>query len=94
MTMCIECGNHLNACICDTGEPGISHDEVNHPAHYTTAQIECIQVIEELGLNYNLGNALKYIWRSGRKNDAVLDLEKGRWYLDREIERLRGADHE
>ncbi len=47
-------------------------------------------VIEDLGLNYHLGSAFAYIWRSGRKGDAaqaLQDLEKAKWYLDREIKR-------
>jgi hypothetical protein len=42
-------------------------------------------------MNFCLGNAVKYIWRAGEKGDAVEDLRKARWYLDREIARLQGA---
>ena len=42
-------------------------------------------------MNFCLGNALKYIWRAGLKTDAVEDLKKARWYIDREIERLGGT---
>lgn len=65
-------------------------DRVNHPSHYTThpSGIECIDVVEHMG--FNLGNAVKYVWRAGRKTaDPVEDLEKARWYLDREIARLK-----
>lgn len=60
-------------------------DPVNHPAHYTRhpSGIECIQITEHMG--FNLGNAVKYIWRCDLKKDAIEDLEKARWYLDREI---------
>ncbi len=60
-------------------------DIVNHPKHYTEhpSKIECIQITEHMG--FNLGNALKYIWRCDLKKDAVEDLRKARWYLDREI---------
>lgn len=68
-------------------------DEVNHPRHYTThpSGVECITVTEHM--NFNLGNAVKYIWRAGLKSpSAMTDLEKARWYVDREIARLgRGA---
>jgi len=67
-------------------------DTVNHPKHYTShgSGIECIQVTEHM--NFNLGNAVKYIWRAGLKSDApVTDLEKARWYIEREIARLRVA---
>ena len=62
-------------------------DPVNHPKHYTDhpSGIECIQITEHMG--FNLGNALKYIWRCDLKKDAVEDLRKARWYIDREIEK-------
>ena len=68
------------------------HDPVNHPSHFTShpSGIECIQVTEHM--NFCLGNAVKYIWRAGKKGDVVEDLKKARWYLDREIARLeKGA---
>lgn len=65
-------------------------DPVNHPPHYQhPSGIECIEVARHM--TFNLGNALKYIWRAGRKGDAVQDLEKARWYLDDEITRLKGT---
>jgi hypothetical protein len=65
-------------------------DPVNHPGHYNNhpSGIECIQVVEHM--TFNLGNAVKYLWRNGLKDStpALQDLKKARWYLDREIERL------
>lgn len=60
-------------------------DEVNHPPHYTAhpSGIECITVTEHMG--FNLGNAVKYIWRADEKGNAIQDLEKAQWYLAREI---------
>ncbi len=60
-------------------------DPVDHPPHYTQhpSGVECIQVIEHMG--FCLGNAVKYIRRADLKNDAIEDLKKARWYLDREI---------
>ena len=60
-------------------------DPVNHPQHYTShpSGIECIQITEHMG--FNLGNALKYIWRCDLKKDAVEDLKKAAWYIQREI---------
>lgn len=60
-------------------------DTVEHPAHYTShpSGIECIQITEHMG--FNLGNALKYIWRCDLKHDAIEDLKKAKWYIDREI---------
>jgi len=64
-------------------------DMVNEPPHYTShpSGIECIQIAEHM--NFCLGNAMKYIWRAGLKIDAIEDLEKARFYLDREIGRLK-----
>lgn len=61
------------------------HDPVNHPTHYTShpSGIECIQITEHMG--FNLGNAVKYIWRADLKENAIEDLEKAKWYLEREI---------
>lgn len=66
------------------------HDPVNHPAHYTSGGIEVIEAIEAWELGFNLGNAVKYIARAGKKDPArtVEDLQKARWYLNREIQRL------
>ena len=67
-------------------------DPVNHPAHYTghPSGVECITVTEHM--NFCLGNAMKYIWRAGEKGDALEDLKKARWYIDREI--ARRTQHE
>lgn len=65
--------------------PQRKHDPVNHPQHYTRSGIETITVIEAWGLGYHLGNAVKYLSRAGFKGDRLEDLEKARWYLDREI---------
>lgn len=66
-------------------------DMVNHPPHYAVGGLECIDVIESLGLGYHLGQVLKYLWRAGRKGDALEDLKKARWYLDREIARRQNG---
>jgi hypothetical protein len=62
-------------------------DNVNNPKHYTDhpSGIECIQITEHM--SFNLGNALKYIWRCDLKKDAIEDLKKARWYINREIEK-------
>ena len=61
------------------------HDPVNHPKHYTThpSGVECIQITEHMG--FNLGNAMKYIWRADEKMNAIEDLRKAVWYVQREI---------
>jgi len=63
----------------------IEPDPVNHPAHYKVGGIETIDFIEAKGLNYNLGNVVKYITRSDHKGNREEYLKKARWYLDREI---------
>lgn len=65
-------------------------DAVNHPVHYGGADdtYEAIKVIEAWGLNFHLGNAVKYIARAGKKGDALEDLKKARWYLDRLIQKM------
>lgn len=65
-------------------------EQVDHPAHYGGADnpYEAIKVIEAWGLGFCLGNAVKYIARTGKKEDALTDLRKARWYLDREIANL------
>ena len=72
----------------------MTHDPVNRPKHYTSGPscecgltIECIRITETM--NFCLGNAIKYIWRADLKSDAVEDLQKARWYLDREIARRK-----
>lgn len=69
----------------------IKPDPINHPAHYTShpSGVECITVTEHMG--FNLGNAVKCIWRADLKADAIEDLKKARWYIDRELKK-RGAD--
>lgn len=71
---------------------GSAREKINHPLHYGgDTTYEAIKVIEAWGLNFALGSVLKYICRNGKKDNAPMleDLEKARWYLDREIARLR-----
>jgi hypothetical protein len=69
-------------------------DNVNKPPHYTAhpSGVECIQITEHM--NFCLGNAMKYIWRAGLKQNEVEDLKKAIWYLNREIERLENGKEE
>lgn len=64
-----------------------TNDPVNQPKHYTShpSGIDCIQITEHMG--FNLGNAMKYIWRADLKHDAIEDLRKAEWYIRREIEK-------
>lgn len=66
---------------------------VNHPSHYTEGRkYEPIDVIRDWELGFDLGNALKYISRAGRKdkNKTIEDLEKAIFYIKDEIKYLGG----
>lgn len=66
-----------------------SFDVVSHPSHYTEGRkYEPRKVIADWGLNFNLGNAVKYISRAGRKGDKIEDLQKAIQYIEFEIEEL------
>ena len=60
-----------------------------NPSHYKShpSGVECIQITEHMG--FNLGNAIKYIWRADLKNDdgGIEDLKKAKWYIKRELSR-------
>lgn len=74
------------AMIEDSQKTADLHDPVNNPKHYMSKNgIESIDVIESFDLNFNLGNATKYILRSGKKWNRIEDLKKAIWYLEREI---------
>lgn len=62
-------------------------DMVNHPPHYCShpSGVECITITQYMG--FNLGNALKYIWRADLKTDAIEDMKKAVFYLNKEIEK-------
>lgn len=67
------------------------HESVNHPKHYTShpSGIECIEITRHM--SFNLGNAVKYIWRSDLKGDGTEDLRKAIWYLQDEVARREKA---
>ena len=64
-------------------------DPVQHPAHYNShpSGIECIDITEHF--NFNLGNAIKYIFRCDHKGNPEQDLQKAKIYIEREIERRK-----
>ena len=66
-------------------------DTVNQPTHYVShpSGVECIEVTEHM--SFNLGNAIKYIWRADLKGKAIEDLKKAGWYIQREIQRREGG---
>ena len=79
----------------------LAPDMVNAPPHYRHGGIETIDYIEAKNLNYRLGNVIKYISRAGKKHEmlglknrfdySIMDLEKAKWYLEREIEIVKEA---
>lgn len=73
------------------GAVALNRDNVNHHTHYTShpSGVECIEVAEHMG--FNLGNAMKYIWRADEKGNALEDLKKAKWHLEREIEKRTRA---
>ena len=77
----------------DFKELNISEDKkemVDHPKHYNMGKYEAIEVIEDWGIGFNLGNTVKYISRAGHKDKVkVIEvLKKAAWNLDREIKRI------
>jgi len=67
-------------------------DLVNHPLHYTSdpSGVECLEITRHR--NFNVGNAIKYLWRAGLKDDSktIEDLKKAVFYINDEIKRLQG----
>ena len=63
-------------------------DFINAPLHYTAhpSGVECITVTEHF--SFNVGNAIKYLWRAGLKGDTLDDLRKAAWYVERELRRV------
>lgn len=70
-----------------TTQVGAAKEAVDHPPHYNAhpAGIECIDVVEHM--SFNLGNAVKYLWRADEKGAPLEDLRKAAWYVQREIDR-------
>lgn len=68
----------------------IKNDPVNHPKHYTNhpSGIECIQITRHM--NFNIGSAIKYLWRANQKGNVIEDLQKAIWYINDEIKKLEG----
>ncbi len=70
----------------DFGKP----DMVNHPPHYTKhpSGVECIEIVRHMP--FNIGNAIKYLWRRRSKGNEIEDIEKAIWYLQDEIKLRKG----
>lgn len=74
--------------------PPVAHDPINHPKYYTShpSGIETIEITRNM--NFNRGNAIKYLMRAGLKDPAkeVEDLQKAAWYIQDGIKRLKGGE--
>lgn len=75
----------------------MNNDMVNHPAHYTAGDIECIDALESMVSGYEstvqaclAWQVVKYLWRCPIKGNPLQDACKARFYLDRLIEKLDG----
>lgn len=71
----------------EVGDRKSKPDAVDHPRHYNAhpSGVECIDVVEHM--SFNVGNAMKYLWRADHKDAPIQDLEKAVWYIRREIQR-------
>lgn len=66
-----------------------TNDVIKHPNHYVSGRkYEPKDVIRDWGLNFNLGNAVKYVARAGRKDDIIQDLRKAQEYIQFEIDAI------
>lgn len=74
-------------------EPIYAYDEISRPEHYCCTEIEPLDVIEDWGLDFCLGNVIKYIARAGLKGSYLKDLKKARFYLDRVIGKQADGDN-
>lgn len=68
---------------------GPNPEMVDHPKHYNEhpSGVECIEIVRHM--NFNIGNAVKYLWRCGMKDDEIQELEKAKWYIEDEIKRRK-----
>lgn len=99
-TKCEDCGYYYDkgyGHLCDALEKTVKTAQVNQifdpvqrPKHYNShpSGVECITITRHL--TFNIGNAIKYLWRAGLKDALVQDLEKAVWYIQDEIVRLKG----
>lgn len=89
-TLCPIEPDYMNRPILWEGEE--SDDPINHPSHYNKGEIEVADFIADQKLNFDRGNAIKYVCRAGSKDPEkeIQDLEKAIWYINHEIKMLKG----
>ena len=68
----------------------LNSNMVNHPAHYQGKKFEVIDIINDYKLNFEMGNAIKYILRADKKGNKKQDIEKAIWYLNHELSKFIG----
>ena len=100
-TSCLDIGfaseEELDRALVLIGEGNvITDDPVNHPSHYTKGKIEVADFIADQKLNFDRGNAVKYVCRAGSKDPSkeIKDLEKAIWYINHEIKTLKGENED
>jgi len=84
--------------VCEPATPTTSNDPVNHPSHYTTGGIECIDALNAMMQGYKTADTgalawqiVKYVWRAPLKGNMAQDLGKAKFYLDRLISKTEGG---
>ena len=103
--ICMKCGKELfetdtytsdsfgNLCYeCDPMN-NVLKETVNHPSHYNQGKIEVIDFIEDQGLGFHDGNAVKYICRHKHKGRPIEDIKKAIWYLNRLLSQLENNSY-
>lgn len=87
---CVVCRQLSDECVCDILTQNLKRaveisDAVNSATYCCGKSMQAIDVIEAFTLGYNLGNAIKYILRAGKKDEKAQDLQKALWYITREL---------
>jgi len=93
MSICSRCTTCKAGILCECGKSKKRKKEnVDHPSHYLKdSGYEVIDVINAWHLNFELGNAIKYIARSGKKDPELImeDLNKAKWYIQHQIDQIK-----
>jgi hypothetical protein len=77
-------------------EGRVPEDQVNHPSHYATGPVECIEAIQasmtaDQFVGYCKGNIFKYLWRMGNKKGSTTDHEKAQWYMNKLVDTINNG---
>lgn len=79
--------NNTDSCTVSGTQIQIGSSDPINPSHYQVnpSGVQCIEVVEHM--NFNMGNAMKYLWRCDHKDDPIENLRKALWYVKRELKR-------